>query len=126
MTFSGDLKRFQDKVEFRTHEVFVETASEAHKSIQSGSEITGAPGQPVDTGNLKGSWILSFPSRTLAEISTNVVYAPSIEDGVSYAHGGTPMTLRSSVGGFHSLKHTRAGIERIVEAVTKRLYGDNS
>ena len=125
MSFGQDLRRFQEKVEFRTHEVFVETASEVHSGIQNGSPITGAPGQPVDTGNLKASWQLRFEDRDHAVIQTNVAYAESIEDGISYAHGGAPLTLRSSVGGFHSVALTRAGIQRIVDAVTRRLYGSN-
>ena len=137
MTFSQDIKRFTDKVEFRTHEVFTETASEVHLSITKGSPITGSKGQPVGQygpgyhegkrgGNLLTSWILSFPSKTLARIETNAEYAESIEDGVSYAHGGKPMQLRSTVGGFHSLKLTRAAIQKVVDAVTVRLYGNAS
>ena len=98
-------------------DVFTQVAQEAQRSIVEGSEITGAPGQPVDTGHLKGSWQLVFDSPNTAIIGTNVVYAESIEDGLSSAHGGTPMTLRSTTGGFHSVALTVAGFNRIVDVV---------
>lgn len=113
-------------------DVFTMVAQEAHRSVVEGSEITGAPGQPVGQygpgyhngehgGHLKGSWQLVFDSPNVAVIGTNVEYAESIEDGLSYAHGGTPMTLRSTVGGFHSVAQTEAGIPKIVAAVTERV-----
>lgn len=102
-------------------DTFVGIVEEAQRSIVEGSELTGAPGQPVDTGFLKGSWQAVFESPNVAVIGTNAEYAESIEDGLSYAHGGTPMTLRSDVGGFHSVALTVAGFDRIVEAVKARV-----
>ena len=124
MSFSDDLNKFTVKVEARTKDVFVQTAAHAHRSIQTGSATTGAPGQPVDTGNLKASWQLNFVAPLVAEITTNVEYARSIEDGISYAHGGTPLTLRSAVGGFHSVAQTIAGINNIVEEETRKVAND--
>ncbi len=120
MSFDGDLKRFGLKCEVRTHEDFVGVTTEVHRSLVEGSEITGAPGQPVDEGILKGSFIPRFLSPWSWVDETNLEYAPSIEDGLSYANGGTPMTLRSPVGGFHSAKLTVAGFQKIVETVNKR------
>jgi hypothetical protein len=108
-------------VEFKTHEVFVNTVSAVHNSIQNGSPVTGAPGQPVDTGNLKASWQVNFIDAVTASVTTNVEYAPSIEDGVSYAHGGTPITQRSTVGGFHSVALTRAGIQALADDEARKL-----
>jgi hypothetical protein len=119
MSFGTDLKRWKEKVEFASHEVFVNTASAAHSSIQNGSTVTGAPGQPVDTGNLKSSWQLNFTSPTAAEITTNVVYAKGIEEGIS-SHG-TPITFRSSVGGAHSVALTRANLQRLVDDEARKL-----
>lgn len=121
MGFRDDLTRFEKKVAAKNQAVFVATVAAAKTSIVEGSAVTGAPGQPVDTGNLKGSWQVEFETPTRALISTNVAYAKSIEDGVSYAHGGTPMTVRSQVGGFHSIALTIAGLDKIVAAETERL-----
>ena len=120
------------------HDHFVGCVEEAHRSVQEGSEITGAPGQPVGQygpgyhpgkvgGYLKASWQKVFVSRDSAIIGTNAPYAESIEDGLSYSHGGTPMTLRSTVGGFHSVALTVAGMGKIrdfVAAKVKREHGE--
>lgn len=120
------------QIEARTQEIFVGTVVEAQRSIVEGSEITSAPGQPVDTGFLKGSWQLTFPSTTKATISTNVAYAPVIEEGVRskfningrqrplVSEGGPRSNGPSLVGGQHSVKLTINGLQRIVDIVTKR------
>lgn len=123
MTFSDDLKKFTEHVNTRSQEVFTGVVDLAHESIQTGSAVTGSPGQPVDTGALRASWQKSYPSATEALISTNLEYAPSIEDGISYSHGGIPMTLRSAVGGFHAVSQTRAAWQRVVDYVTKAVTG---
>lgn len=112
MSFGDDLRLFAAKVEQRQRDVFQSTVLEVKRSVQEGSELTGAPGQPVDTGNLRASWQATFPEQWVGEVSTAVEYAEPIEEGVG-PHG--PMTLRSAVGGFHSVKLTRAGWDRIVD-----------
>jgi hypothetical protein len=50
----------------------------------------------VDTGALRNSWQLQFESPTAALISTNVEYAPIIEDnvrGVTFKNHG-PHSVR--------------------------------
>jgi len=121
--FADDIRRFGLVVETRSTEVFAGIVSALQDSIQNGSVVTGSPGQPVDTGNLRASWHSTFETPTKAIVSTNVVYAPSIEDGVSYAHGGTPMQLRSEVGGFHSVALSVAGFDRLVAAVAEGAGG---
>lgn len=131
MSFRDDMQRFQAKVQANAKSIFVNVASHAHESIVNGSSVTGAPGQPVDTSALRNSWQLTFPSAGEAHISTNLVYAPYIEDGVVTARTGQVtghtkqrLTLRSQVGGFHSVKLTVAGLPRIVEYETaKVLHG---
>lgn len=113
MGFASDMTRVALRVEAATQEQFVNIVNAAMDSIVNGSPVTGAPGQPVDTGNLKASWQEDFESPTAATISTNVVYARPIEDGVG-PHG--PLTLRSAVGGFHSVGLTIAGFGAIVAA----------
>lgn len=81
MTFSNDLKVFADKVVDRQRRIFVGTVSDVHSSVTDGSAVTGAPGQPVDTGFLKGSWQPSFPEQWVGEVATNAAYAEAIEEG---------------------------------------------
>jgi len=122
MSFADDVGRFSKNVVVTNREVFVNTASHALESIQNGSVVTGAPGQPVDTGSLKASWNLSFPSPTEALISTNSPYAESNEDGIARPGGG-PYVQRSPVGGRHSVQLTVLGLDKIVAVETERAAG---
>ena len=114
---SDDLRRFNEKLDRERRETFVEVVEAVHGSIVEGSPVTGAPGQPVDIGTLKGSWIMDFPEEDRALITTHLIYGPPIEDGVG-KYG--PLTLRSEVGGFHSVKLTRAGFQALVDDVIRR------
>lgn len=123
--FAEQVRQFGLRVHARTQDAFVAIAQATKDSIVQGSPVTGAPGQPVDTGALKASWILAFPNPMEATITTGLVYAPFIEDGIAPLQGkgnvtGTTqrrLTLRSAVGGFHSVKQTVANFDRLV-AVT--------
>lgn len=97
---------------------FVDVAIEFHRAIQSGSELTGSPGQPVDTGRLRASWLLEFLSALRALVSTNVPYARAVEDGVG-PHGPVKYG-KSGIGGSHSAKLAVAGLPLIVAAVEGR------
>lgn len=138
MSFADDINRFTLKLRETSDEVFVGVAQAVHESVVEGSPVTGAPGQPVDTGNLKNSWQLTFPERGLAQTATNVVYAEAIEEGQQEPHTRRqrsrfgieqifveprPMVLRSQVGGFHSVKLTRAGFTRLVRSAVQRVRG---
>jgi hypothetical protein len=118
MSFAGDLQAFTQKVGRRSKAAFAGSAVAVQESVVDGSPITGAPGQPVDTGNLKASWQIEFTGEWTASVTTGVEYAQAIEAGIG-PHG--PMTLRSEVGGFHSVKLTRAGWPRLVESVAVNL-----
>lgn len=118
MSFASDLDAFMAKTRAREQAVFVNTVAAVKGSIVDGSPITGAPGQPVDTGTLKASWQTEFESQRVATISTGIEYAPVIEDNIRGA------TLRSQVGGFHSVKMTVAGFERLVEAEVLKAGGN--
>lgn len=114
--------------------VFTQVGVEALASIQDGSPLTGAPGQPVDTGYLKNSWQMVQDSPDSIVIGTNVAYAGVIEDGVrsSYDPDGTPRPkampgqgeagrhIKSTVGGHHSVALTHANMDRLVESVKRR------
>lgn len=115
MSFAADLARFNARLHARERALFTNVVSAVEDSIKRGSPVTGAPGQPVDTGNLLGSWTTQFEGPRRALISTNTSYAPSIEDNERGA------TLRSEVGGFHSVALTRAGFEALVEAEAQKL-----
>lgn len=134
MTFHDDLKRFTDKVDREYRALFQNVAVATHASIQSGSPVTGAPGQPVDTAYLKNSWLLEFEGPLVAQISTNVAYAPVIEENNRAAYdergverppglpgqGAGGRHIKSLVGGHHSVRLTRAGFPRIIEEETRR------
>jgi len=109
-TFTDQLAAFQRKMDRRLNDVFVGTAVAVKGSVVDGSAITAAPGQPVQTDALKLSWQLDFETPTRALVSTKIVYAPVIEHNLRGA------TLRSAVGGFHSVAYTIAGFERLVES----------
>lgn len=112
--FGDQIAGFTRRVETKSKAVFVGVATEVQRSVVNGSPLTGAAGQPVDTGRLKASFIGEFKSATEWELTTDVPYAPAIEDGVGQFG---PLTLRSETGGFHSVKLTAANFDRIVEHV---------
>lgn len=115
MSFESDIRSFGLKVQTRLKDVVTESGIEVQRSLVEGSELTGAPGQPVDTGNLKSSFIAERLSDYEWQITTNVEYAPEIEENLRGA------TLRSKVGGFHSKALTEAGFPRIVDVSVKRV-----
>jgi hypothetical protein len=124
MGFADDINAFTAKVQARTQDVFVRAAEIARDSIVDGSPITGAPGQPVDEGTLKQSWTLEFESPTSALIASGgpaEAYNWQIEEG---EREGRALMLRSKVGGFHSVKATVAGMNRIVAAATAEVIGN--
>lgn len=93
------------------------TTEEIHRSIVFGSEITGAPGQPVDTSNLRDSWIPQHLGPMQWQDTTNVDYAQHVEDnvrGVTFKNHGP-----------HSVKMTKAGYDNIVETVLKEVKGQD-
>ena len=114
MSFASDLRRFSAKYDRKADEFFTGATDEVARSVVEGSTITAAPGQPVQTGNLKNSWIPRRLGARRWQITTNVVYAPVIEDLIG-------IQIRSSVGGGHSVKMTRAGWQLIVDHVARRV-----
>ncbi len=128
MAFAADVRGFSVKVAARTRDVFVATVLEAENSVKFGSATTGAPGQPVATGNLRGAWYSDIQGN-VGVVACNAVgamgvdtepYAAQIEEGIS-ARSGQPIHFRSPVGGAHSVALTVAGLGRIVEVETARL-----
>lgn len=113
MSFEEDLAKFSVKLERMTPQLLPTVASELYASIVDGSQVTGSPGQPVDTGTLRNSWQVRFPSPDVAEITTGVEYAPFVEDnikGVQFRNHGP-----------HSVALTLAGAQKIVDRVAEDL-----
>ncbi len=91
------------------------------ESIRDGSPVTGAPGQPEVSGDLAESWHVEYPSPTVALIISQSPYARQNEDGVQ--KGGKPYVQRSSVGGRHSIRLTRAAFPLLVREAARRVQG---
>ncbi len=123
MSFEDDCNEFSEKVEKRQAILFFDVANDLHNSIKEGDPITGSPGQPVDEGDLKASWQARHLEPFLFKTSTVQSYARQIEDGEREDASGQlkDLTLRSEVGGFHSVKITRVGFQKLVNAAAKRL-----
>ncbi len=124
-TFSQQINGFSVKVFRMNKDVFHGVTEVCHESITTGHPTTTAPGQPVQTAALLNSWTPQFTSEFTWQDTTHLKYAKSIEDLVSYAHGGTPITIQSSVGGGHSVKLTRIHFGRIVEFIVNKVRGQN-
>lgn len=124
-SFAEGLGQFIEFAEARTKDAFVHATEEVQRSVVDGSELTGAPGQPVRTGTLKGSWIGEFLSETLWQLTTNLEYAEYIENGGNDRGPFNPArgAPRSQVGGYHSVAHTITGWPRILEFVTRPTAG---
>jgi hypothetical protein len=114
------IRGFAATVQGYTQTVFVNSASAALDSITNGSAVTGAPGQPVDTGALKASYQLTFTSPKRFIITSPLPYALANEDGVN---NGRPYIQRSPVGGRHSVALTVLGMQRIVDVAVAESGG---
>ena len=135
MSFDAQLRQWSVKVESRTVGLLYAMGDLVQTSIVDGSPTTGAPGQPVDTGALKGSWIIQrMPSEVI--VRTNVSYAPVIEHNLRSAYdpkgikperrnpdGSFRRSIKSVVGGHHSVKLTVAAADRL-QAEALRELGD--
>ena len=120
MSWESSIARWQRKYKKRTKLIFVRSAQIAFESIKEGSSITGAPGQPIDDAILIRSWTLKMEGPFEALVSTPVLYAPGIENAMG-PRG--PIQLRSSVGGFHSVKLTKAAWTKIVATAVREIVG---
>lgn len=125
-SFKEQMNRISaDIFEKRLPEVFDEFVLQMGVSITEGDPRTGSPGQPVGPDvpphiHLVDSWQVDPTGPLAAAIWTDKVYAPGIEHGVG-PYG--PLTLRSAVGGFHSVAETVANADRILDDVVKKHAG---
>ncbi len=106
MSYDGGIRRHAMSVQVRYARAFTGIITRVGNSVRFGSPLTGAPGQPVRTGNLLLSWIDEIIGRFRWQMSTNVGYAKDVEDNVR--------EVRFRNGGAHSVRLTVAGFDPIV------------
>jgi hypothetical protein len=112
------------QLEQRARGVFFGSANEMSRSLIDGSSLTGAPGQPVEDGNLITSFVPAYPTADTFEVTTNAAYAPAVENAVGSQ--GQPVTYGKKRGGSHSRKLTEAGMPNIFEKVTRDVTGGDA
>jgi hypothetical protein len=122
MAFSNDLRRIALRIEPRTRDVYAHAVNLVSESIVFGSDLTGAPGQPVDTDEERSSWQTVHESDVSAVVGTNLDYSLPIEDGVG-PHGPRVYGAKNGIGGSHSVALTEAGFPAIVAEANRRVPG---
>jgi hypothetical protein len=120
MSFRADMRRFMIHCDSNLAAITVGSVELAQRSIQYGSDLTGSPGQPEQSGDLIVSWTIEAIDARRARIYTMSPYAESNEDGIARPGGG-PYVLRSARGGRWSVRKTRIGFYKIVDYVASTL-----
>lgn len=118
--FAQRMARQSIRVKTKTRVIYEGARQKAFVSVVFGSEITGAPGQPVDTTALRTSWYIRNESPTSDVTATQSPYARQNEDGIARPGGGE-YRLLSPVGGRWSVALTVAGWPRLVQNVAQTL-----
>lgn len=110
--FARGLRRFGDLMIERETRLYRAAVDHVERSIKDGSAVTGAPGQPIQSGNLYRAWHRagSLGAQNVA-IVCDVIMAP-YAGKIEHRTGG--ITIRSSVGGAHSIKITRLNFPLII------------
>lgn len=117
-SFSKQIEEFVGVVKSREALLYDRITRHVYDSIVYGSKTTGAPGQPVKTGDLLRSWNVVRRGIRAFEVSSSLHYAHIIEDNRRKA------TLRSRVGGFHSVKITYLNYRYIVRYELRRVKAE--
>lgn len=123
MEFHRGLKTFVMVAAEQLQDVLIAGTLRVHESIKVGSPLTAAPGQPVDTANLRNSWQYEFDNPenpTKALVATPVEYAEAVEDAVG-PNGPRVYGRKNGIGGSHSVKLTAAAWPKIVAHEVNRL-----
>jgi hypothetical protein len=115
MSFREECRAAGREIDQEDAAIFDGVVDLAFESIVHGSPLTGAPGQPVRSGELRDSWETERPSATEARIATDHPAAPVIEDDLGNRH------YRNH--GPHSVKLTLASIDRIIDAAGASVRG---
>lgn len=115
-SFAEQMAAFNTRLRRKVNVLDVETRDHIFRSIVHGSEVTTAPGQPVDTGTLRDSWQREEEAPHVERFfsTDNPAKVESIE------HNFRGATLRSATGGWHSVALTRLGFNRIVDHENER------
>lgn len=125
MEFERGMRTFIMVAAEHLQDVLIAGTLRVHESIRVGSPLTAAPGQPVDTSNLLGSWQYEFDDAgnpTKARVVTPVEYAEAVEEGVG-PNGPRVYGAKNGIGGSHSVKLTALAWPKIVAHETRRLGG---
>lgn len=113
MSYDGGINRHREKLPNKFRALFTGVVIEVGNSVRYGSPLTGAPGQPVATGNLLQGWQDEFLGAWLWVLKTNVEYARHVEDNVN--------NVVFQNHGPHSVALTIQGFDAIVNAVAQRV-----
>jgi hypothetical protein len=120
MAFRDGVGVFTARVRNTGRVVFTILKTETQAAVTVGNPRSGSPGQPVQSGRLRASFIPEDVNERTWQTTTNLPYARAIEDGVG-PHG--PLTLRSPVGGFHSIKLLRLNWSNVVAYAVAQAKG---
>jgi len=115
MSFASDVAAHQARLRERFAALEMAVVDHVEMSIKVGCSVTGAPGQPVDTGALLSSYQREEVAPHVTEIASTLVYAPVIETNERGA------VFKSAVGGAHSIAMTRVGFPALVDHEAEKL-----
>lgn len=113
MSFEADCRQVGPTLEAQILALLEGTSIAAFDSIVNGSAATGAPGQPVDKGDLKDSWERSSPTPTSRLIASDNGHAVAVEEN----YGGHAYHS----GGSHSVAATYTSAERLAEQELRKM-----
>lgn len=119
MSAASEIRAFARKCELNMQATAEGSKRAALNSIKYGSKLTGAPGQPVQEGDLRESWGMEDESPTVARIFTSSAYAVPNETGVG--PNGGPYRLRAPEGGRWSVLKTSRNFDKLVDDVVGKL-----
>jgi hypothetical protein len=148
--FQRQIKAMHADMVKKRRAIFTGTALDAHASMVVGHPITGAPGQPVDTGYLRNSFALyidapSFPTDgsgrdnpgtpgmplpapppapgVIHRLLTQDVPDVTVATNTTYAEVWEHrQPTRSTLGGTGSRRLTLAGMDRLVAHNFRKVY----
>ncbi len=119
MQFSAQLKSFGNKTRSNLGAIQDRVTDTVYTELVNGGTISGAPGQPDD---LRAKFERSDEGLS-STILTKDHSALAVESGISQ-YDGSPIKLKSNVGGFHSLALILAARQAIVDGAARKVGGN--